>query len=178
MQSDHSLGRDEAQLGVGHTGFIPLNWNIKATVDKFHGTEREGNLEAVPYETIEREGNILVTVGITAMLNLLSAEASPTAFSNADGYIAVGSNATAAAIGDTTLGTELDRQGMDGVFPTVASNVCTWKSVFATGDSDGAWEEWGILNAAAAGTLLNHKITSFGTKSGGTWTFTVTLTIT
>lgn len=177
--SEHDIMKfeDAAKLNVLQHSNQNVNWNVETTVCKYHGRAEDGNLEAEPYETKVVKGNLATTIGIVALLNLLTAEAAPTAFSNANGYIAVGSNATAATIGDTTLGTELDRQGMDGVFPTVASNVCTWQSVFSTGDSDGVWAEWGIFNAAAAGTMLNHKIDSLGTKSGGTWTLTVTLTL-
>ena len=174
------------KMGLVENAFIEANaenhdsfkWNCTWKLEKFKGRAQDGNLEPKPYETIDGKGNIAVTVGITALLNLLTAEAAPTAFSNANGYIAVGSNAAAPAIGNTTLGTELDRQPMDGVFPTVVDNVCTWKSVFSTGASDGAWEEWGIFNAAAAGTMLNHASPTLGSKLGGTWNLTVTITVT
>lgn len=177
MNRDLTKMMDSQRLAVLHKSNEPLKWMAKVTVKKYHGTEAEGNLEVDPYEIVEREGNLAVTVGMTAILNLLTAEAAPTAFSNANGYIAVGSNATAANVGDTTLGTELDRQGMDGIFPTVSGAECTWQSVFNTGASDGDWREWGLFNAAAAGTMLNHKIVSLGTKSGGTWTLAVTITL-
>jgi len=177
MRKDKLTLRDAASLSVGADDHQPVTWKAKITVRKYHGRAEDGNLEAKPYEVLERDGNLATTAGMTAVLNLLSAEASPDAFSNANAYIAVGSDNTAANIADTTLTTELDRQGMDGVFPTVSGAVCTWQSVFSTAGSDGAWEEWGIFNAAAAGTMLNHKITSLGTKAGGTWTFTVTVTL-
>ena len=102
------------------------------------------------------------------------------AFTNANSYIGVGDTSTAFATGQTDLSASTNklRKGMDTTFPTLASNVITFQSTFATGDANWAWNEWGVFNAATAGTMLNRKVESLGTKlSTQTWQFNVALTI-
>lgn len=104
-----------------------------------------------------------------------------TAFDNANAYIGVGDSSTVFSAADTDLqaATNKFRKAMDATYPSGAANVITFRSTFATGDANFAWNEWGVFNAAAAGTLLNRKVESLGTKtSAQSWQFTVTLTIT
>lgn len=104
--------------------------------------------------------------------------AATTPFNNANSYIGVGSGTTAAAATDTALVTQLMRKAMDGGYPTIAGNVLTFRATFATTDANGAWNEWGVFNAATGGTMLNRKVESLGTKpSTQSWQFTVTLTV-
>lgn len=104
-----------------------------------------------------------------------------TAFNNANSYIGVGDSSTAFAAGQTDLqaATNKLRKAMDATYPSGASNVITFRSTFATGDANWAWNEWGVFNASSAGTMLNRKVESLGTKTNTqTWQFTVTLTFT
>lgn len=107
--------------------------------------------------------------------------AAVTPFSNANAYIGVGDSATAYAAGQTDLvaGANKLRKAMDATYPSGAANVQTFRSTFGTSEANFAWNEWGVFNAAAAGTMLNRKVESLGTKtSAQTWQFTVTLTVT
>lgn len=107
--------------------------------------------------------------------------AAVTAFNNANSYIGVGDSTTAFAVGQTDLqaATNKLRKAMDATYPSGASNVITFRSTFATGDANFAWQEWGVFNAASGGTMLNRKVESLGTKTNTqTWQFTVTLTFT
>jgi hypothetical protein len=90
-------------------------------------------------------------------------------------HMAVGSNATAAAAGDTALGTELGRVALTS--GTSASNVATYVATFGTGVGTGAIVEAGILNAASAGTLLCHTTFAVVNK-GANDTMTITWTVT
>jgi hypothetical protein len=104
-----------------------------------------------------------------------------TAFTSGNAYIGVGSGTTAFAATQTALGTPIanGRLGMDSSYPTVTSNAITFRSTFGTGDANDAWQEWGVFNASASGTMLNRKVESLGTKPGSqTWQFTVTITLT
>jgi hypothetical protein len=66
---------------------------------------------------------------------------------------------------------------MDASYPTTTTNVLVFRSTFATGDANFAWQEWGVFNAASAGTMMSRKVESLGTKtSAQSWQFTVTLT--
>lgn len=103
-----------------------------------------------------------------------------TAFNNANAYIGVGDSTTAFAATQTDLqaATNKLRKAMDATYPTVAANVITFRSTFATGDANFAWNEWGVFNAASGGTMLNRKVESLGTKtSAQTWQFTVQITL-
>lgn len=110
----------------------------------------------------------------------LSAGAGGTAFNNANSYIGVGDSATAFAATQTDLQAASNklRKAMDATYPQVAANVLTFRSTFATGDANFAWQEWGVFNAAAAGTMMNRKVESLGTKtSSQSWQLTVTITL-
>lgn len=104
-----------------------------------------------------------------------------TAFNNANTRIGVGDSAAAFAQAQTDLQAASNkfRQGMEATYPILAANVITLRSLFATGSANFAWNEWGVFNAAAAGTMLSRKVESLGTKtSAQSWQLTVTLTVT
>ena len=103
-----------------------------------------------------------------------------TAFNNANSYIGVGDSTTAFAATQTDLqaATNKLRKAMDATYPQVAANVLTFRSTFATTDANWAWQEWGVFNASSAGTMMNRKVESLGTKtSAQTWQITVTITL-
>ncbi|MDQ7794157.1 MAG: hypothetical protein RDU89_07055 [bacterium] len=102
-----------------------------------------------------------------------------TLFNNANARIGVGDGTTAFSATQTDLmGTNKFRKGMDATFPTRSTNVLTFKSTFASGEANFAWQEWGVFNAASAGPMLNRLVENNGTKlSGQTWVFEVQLTV-
>lgn len=107
--------------------------------------------------------------------------AAVTAFNNANSYLGVGDSATAHAVGQTDLVAASNklRKAMDATYPQGAANVITFRSTFATGDANWAWNEWATFNASSGGTMLNRKVESLGTKTNTqTWQFTTTLTFT
>lgn len=109
----------------------------------------------------------------------LSRTASTPLYDNANSYIGVGDSSTAFAATQTDLvaATNKLRKAMDSTYPTIATNVLVFRSTFATGDANYAWNEWGIFNAAAAGTMMSRKVESLGTKpSNQSWQFTATIT--
>lgn len=103
-----------------------------------------------------------------------------TAFNNANAHLGVGNGTTAFAASQTDLqGASKTRKAMDATYPTRATNVLTLRATFATGDANHAWDEWGVFNAAAAGTMATRKVEALGTKtSAQSWQFTATLTVT
>jgi len=106
--------------------------------------------------------------------------AAATPFNAANARIGVGDSATAFAVTQTDLvaATNKLRKAMDATFPTLATNVITLQSTFASAEANWAWNEWGIFNAAAAGCMVSRKVESNGTKqSGQTWVFQVSLTV-
>ncbi len=103
-----------------------------------------------------------------------------TKFTNAAAHLGVGNSSTAHAASQTDLvGASKTRKAMDATFPTRAANVLTFRSTFATGDANHAWDEFGIFNAASAGEMLSRKVEALGTKtSSATWQLSVSLTLT
>ena len=91
-------------------------------------------------------------------------------------YMAIGSGTTAAAAGDTTLGTELDRNAITST--TVTANQIEYVSSWAAGDGTGAVTEAGIFNDVTAGTMLARTVFDVVNKAASdtlsiTWTITL-----
>jgi len=164
-------------------------WACHTTVEKFDhvpsdlGLNQDDwdqfvlNHQIKPYDVVEVEENLLVTSGLTLLMALLIGGGG-TAFNNANAYCGVGDSATAAAIGQTDLQAASNkvRAAMVATYPQQAAGAITWRSDFTAANF--VWNEWAVFNAAAAGTMLNRKVESLGTKASGTWTLTVTVTIT
>jgi len=91
-------------------------------------------------------------------------------------HMGVGSNSTAAAAGDTDLGTLLgSREALDST--TVTNNQIVFVASFEANDGTGTIEEAGVFNAATGGTMLCRVLTGTITKSASD-TLTITWTIT
>jgi len=90
-------------------------------------------------------------------------------------HMALGTGATAAAAGDTTLGTELDRNALTST--TVLNNTIAYAATWAAGDGTGAITEAGIFDASTAGDMLARTVFSVVNK-GASDSITITWTIT
>lgn len=102
-----------------------------------------------------------------------------TLFDNSNAHIGVGDSTTAFAAGQTDLQAASNkvRKGMEATFPTRTTNVTVFKSEFVAAEGNFAWEEWGIFNAASAGTMLNRLVENNGTKSSpAVWQLELTIT--
>lgn len=115
--------------------------------------------------------NLVTTVGKNHIADALSSSPGDAAMS----HMAIGTNSTAAAAGDTTLGTELDRNALTS--RTDSGAVITYVGTWAAGDGTGAITESGIFNAASVGVLLAHAVFSVINK-GALDTLVVTHTLT
>jgi len=89
-------------------------------------------------------------------------------------HMAVGTDTTAAAGGDTALGTELARVVLDGGTANGANMVYT--AEFEAGTGTGSLTEAGIFNAESGGTMLCRTVFAVINK-GLADTMTVTWTI-
>lgn len=106
---------------------------------------------------------------------------SVTEFDNSNAHIGVGDSSTAFSASQTDLQAASNklRKAMDSTYPQRSTNVLTFRSTFATGDANFAWNEWGIFNASSSGTMLSRKVESLGTKtSAQSWQITCTITVT
>jgi hypothetical protein len=89
-------------------------------------------------------------------------------------HMAPGTGNTAAASGDTALVAEIADSRV-AVTATSDGNTAKYVAVFAPGVGTGAWQELGLFNAAAAGTMTNRTVFGTKTKDAGdqitvTWT--------
>lgn len=147
-----------------------LQENIKVTgkvlVQVF---DKDGNVKD------ERKiDNLVVTAGkgFIAASMLKTTTNSPAAMS----HMAIGSNNTAAANGDTALGTELGRVSLASA--TNSGAVTTYTASFPAGTGTGAVVEAGILNNSSGGTLLCRTVFAVVNKGSDdsmsiTWAITV-----
>jgi hypothetical protein len=125
-------------------------------------------------EVVREIDNLVVTTGkgFVAASMLKTTSNSPAAMT----HMAIGSNTTDPAAGDTTLGTELGRVALTSA--AVSGAVVTYIATFPAGTGTGAVVEAGILNAASAGTLLCHTefdVVNKGSADAITITWTVTV---
>jgi hypothetical protein len=115
--------------------------------------------------------NLVVTVGKNFVASRMVGTASAVM-----SHMAIGEDDTAAAAGDTALGTEVGRVSLAGA--TATTNVVTYTATFPAGTGTGAIVEAGILNAASAGTLLCRTVFAVVNKGADdamsvTWTVTI-----
>jgi hypothetical protein len=118
--------------------------------------------------------NLITSAGRNAIVSRLASSpgsAVPT-------HMAIGTGTTAAAAGDTTMETELDRNALTS--NTASTNVLTMVGDWAAGDGTGAITEAGVLSASSGGTLFARAVFSVINKAAGdtleiTWTFTLTV---
>lgn len=177
--------------------FDGLKWSPRAVVSKYDDdmTDYVRRIESVsrpdgdqlanyctPYETVEEDGNLLTTAGLTRVTALLIGTNTNTLDATRV-RLGVGDTSTAAAVGDTSLGTNQYFRVMDATYPSASAGVLTFQGTYGTSDANFAWQCWGldvgtatVTSSASVATLVNRKVTSFGTKASGTWVLTVTVT--
>ena len=132
-------------------------------------------------DVIEKE-NLIPTVGKTAFAAQICGLATKDIGDNL--YVAVGNNATAADVSDTTLGTETTRKlvGSTSFLAGVASIAC----FFAAGEATGTHKEFGLFgdgntttcSAAADSGIIYSHVGGLTITIGETETLTTTFSIT
>lgn len=137
------------------------NMNIKGKL-KIEVIAPNGDIK----QTVETP-NTIVTAGKNLVATLVGG--SGTAFS----HMAIGTDSTAVAVGNTTLGSETGRVTLTS--KAVTNNDIAYIGDFPAGTGTGSIVEAGILNASSAGTMLNRATFSSITKSASdalkiTWT--------
>lgn len=115
--------------------------------------------------------NLVVTTGLGYIVSRMK----DTTY-GAMSHMAIGSGSTAAAAGDTALGTELGRVTLTST--TVSANSIQYVASFPAGTGTGNVQEAGIFNNSPGGTLLCRTVFGLVTKAAGdsmtiTWTVTV-----
>ena len=109
-------------------------------------------------EVVRDVPNLVVTAGKGYVASRMK-DATATAMS----HMAVGTGSTAAAAGDTALGSESGRVALTST--TVSTNTVTYVGTFPAGTATAALTEAGILNASSSGTMLCRTV--FATVNKG-----------
>ncbi len=107
--------------------------------------------------TIAKKIDLAVTAGLTHMAKLGTGE-STTSWT----HMAAGTGTNAEASGNTALQTELTRIAMAAGFRFSSGTDMKFAGAFPTSSPTGAYREFGILNAAAAGDLFTRTVVASG----------------
>ena len=148
-------------------------------LDEFDGTPDEFYATYTPYEVIKSQGNLALNEGLNNIWTLVCGGAA-TPYSASFARIGVGDSSTAATASQTDLQASTNKlyKGLDLGFPVYGTNqLATFKASFTGSEANFVWNEWTVDNGASSGLNLNRKVENLGTKSGGTWTLSVDLTI-
>ena len=120
--------------------------------------------------------NLITDAGFDVVSNYMGQGSPRPAATN---YTAIGSGTVAAATGDTALGFEFTGGRLTGTYThTNGTKTYTMVTSFPPGTGTGGVTESGMLNASAAGTLLNRQTFAVVNKAAGdtlqtTWTITL-----
>lgn len=163
------------------------NWLCRYRLSKYHqdiepyrGREDEFHQLFEPYEVIEGEGNCLLNSGIDEIWDLVTDAVSGAdhIFDNTHAQIGVGDSNTAAEATQTDLQAVTNKtyKAMEAGCPTSTSQKATFKSSFGSSEANYAWEEW-VVKQSTSAICLNRKVESLGTKSTGTWTLEVEISL-
>jgi len=138
-----------------------------------------GSLEiAINGDTVCKTNNLVVDVGKEHVTKRLEGTTE-----GVMSHMAIGSDSTTAAAGNTGLGAatgtaELGRVAYDSGFPDISgTNTIKYEATFPAGTGTGAVVEAGLFNASTTGQMLARTVFSTVNK-GSTDVMTVTWTIT
>ncbi len=122
-------------------------------------------------EVVQEVPNLVVTAGKGFVASRMK-DASTSAMS----HMAIGTGSTAAAVGNTALGSEADRNTLTST--VVSGATITYVATFGAGEGTGAITEAALLNASSSGTMLCRTVFAVvnkGSQDSMTITWTVTV---
>lgn len=123
----------------------------------------------------KRQGfNVVTTVGKEFLASFLSSACAGAATFTGK-YIAIGSDSTAEAVGNTALGTELSRH--TGTASYLSGQIFQVTATFAAGSGTGSIYEYGLFSSSTNGTLIARDTEALVTK-GASDTLTVVAQLT
>jgi len=95
---------------------------------------------------------MITTVGLESISNIIGASGT------VPGFIGIGSGTTAAAIGDTALEYETDRNAVTSTDITL-SKTTTWIADFSSTEISGlTFTEFGLFNSGAGGDMFHRQV--------------------
>jgi len=139
---------------------------------KDDGLKMKGRLQiSLNDKVVQDIDNLVVTAGKEFVASRMKGTSA-----SVMSHMGVGTGTTAAAAGQTTLVTEVDRNAIDSTGGSGANVIYT--ATWAAGDGTGALTEAGMFNASSGGTMLCRTVFSVVNKGASdsmtiTWTVTV-----
>ena len=158
-------------------------WEVHWRVEKFLSKTFDEVLASgeQPYEVCSDVQNIILDTGANEMLKLIGGVSGATAFSAANAKIYVGSDSTAEAASQTGVIATTNKAfaGMDSGYPSVSGRTIVFRASFNDATANFAWNEAAITNGSGTGAIaMNRKVSALGTKTTGTWTLQLTISLT
>ena len=158
-------------------------WEVHWRVEKFLSKTFDEVLASgeQPYEVCSDVQNIILDTGANEMLKLIGGVSGATAFSAANAKIYVGSDSTAEAASQTGVIATTNRAyaAMDSGYPSVSGRTIVFRASFDDATANFAWNEAAITNGSGTGAIaMNRKVSALGTKTTGTWTLQLTISLT
>lgn len=154
-------------------------WAVEWVVEKWNSMEEKLSGVA-PYEVVSTGQNIILDGGATEMLKLICGTGG-TAYNNTNAKMYVGTDTTtenASQTGVIAQGSNRAYANMDSGYPQVDGRTATFRASFGDGEANFAWNEASISNGTGVGSIaMNRKVSTMGTKSGGTWTLQMTISL-
>lgn len=154
-------------------------WAVEWTVEKWHSLE-EKMAGVKPYEVVSTGQNIILDGGANEMLKIICGTGG-TVYNATNAKIYVGTDTTsenASQTGVIASGGNKAYANMDSGYPKVDGRTATFRASFSDGEANFAWNEASITNGTGVGSVaMNRKVSTMGTKSGGTWTLQLTISL-
>ena len=158
-------------------------WEVHWRAEKFLSKTFDEVLASgeQPYEVCSDVQNIILDTGANEMLKLIGGVSGATAFSAANAKIYVGSDSTAEAASQTGVIATTNKAyaAMDSGYPSVSGRTIVFRASFDDATANFAWNEAAITNGSGTGAIaMNRKVSDLGTKTTGTWTLQLTISLT
>lgn len=155
-------------------------WRVEWKVDKWFDTARK-IAGFAPDETVVETQNIILDTGANEMLKLITGTGG-TPFSATNSYLWVGTNSTAenaAQTGVLATGNNRAYATIDAGYPMVTGRQMVYRASFGDDQANFAWNEASIANGIGTSAVsMNRKVSSLGTKTTGTWTLQISISLT
>ena len=168
------VGKGDVNISVGASlGLIVSGkWQPRWKIEKYNAL---GELYAVE----EFAGNKLLDAGVTEMWNLI-AGLGGTPFNNANSYLGVGDDTTAAS-GEQTglLGANTLYKAVDPTYPQINAQTITYRAKYGSGEAAWAWQEFSIRNGDSDSAInICRKVDDHSSKPlADTWVLSLSITL-
>lgn len=156
------------------------DWRVEWRVEKWFDTAKK-MAGFAPDEVVCDTQNIILDAGANEMLKLISGTGG-TPFDATNGYIMVGTDTSpenASQVGVLATGSNRATAKIDSGYPSVTGRQVTYRASFGDNEANFAWNEASIMNGNGTNAIsMNRKVSALGTKTTGTWTIQITVSLT